>query len=135
MKGDVLSGAISCAPDRTGDVRTVAIAVVRAVAVINSSKAVSIGAATKLRVRSADARVDNVDMNASSRWRVVILAVQGTITLVNSIETRSTKLKVSLRGSASSTLPARSRIRMASWSRCVGVNIGDTALRWALCRG
>ena len=58
-----------------------------------------------------------------------------SICVVSSIDTRSTKLKVSLRGSASSTLAARSRIRTANSSRCVGVNIGDTVLRWALCRG
>ena len=43
-----------------------------------------------------------------------------SICVVSSIDTRSTKLKVSLRGRASSTLPARSRIRTASSSRCVG---------------
>ena len=37
-----------------------------------------------------------------------------SICVVSSIETRSTKLKVSLRGSESSTLPVRSRIRIAS---------------------
>ena len=58
-----------------------------------------------------------------------------SIWVVSSIDTRSTKLKVSLRGSASSTLAERWRIRTANSSRCVGVNIGDTVLRWALCRG
>src|SRR6516165_9638574 len=58
-----------------------------------------------------------------------------SICVVNSIETRSTKLKVSLRGSESSTLQVRLRIRIASSSRCVGVNIGCTVLRCAECRG
>ena len=58
-----------------------------------------------------------------------------SICVVSSIETRSTKLKVSLRGRSSSTLAERSRISSASSSRCVGVNIGDTVLRCAECRG
>ncbi len=58
-----------------------------------------------------------------------------SICVVSSIETRSTKLKVSLRGRLSSTVCERCRISLASSSRCVGVNIGDTVLRCAECWG
>src|SRR5215470_1372360 len=58
-----------------------------------------------------------------------------SICVVSSIETRSTQSNTSPRGKLSKHSAERLRMLIASSSRCVGVNIGATVLRWAAWRG
>ncbi len=58
-----------------------------------------------------------------------------SIWLVSSMETLSTKSKVSPTGSSSRILPARSRISGSMAAMLAVVNIGETTLRWASCTG
>src|SRR3981189_244208 len=58
-----------------------------------------------------------------------------SICVVNSIETWSTQSNTSLFGRLSRHSAERLRMLIASWSRCVGVNIGATVLRCALWGG
>ena len=86
MERHAFSDAIGCATDRACDVSAMAVAVVGAVAIIDSRVSIAVGAPAKLCVRRADASVDNVNVNSRSRGRVVVLTIQRTITLVNSIK-------------------------------------------------
>src|SRR3546814_1246544 len=58
-----------------------------------------------------------------------------SITDVSSIETFCTQSNSSLRGNASSTLPARSRIRLSICARLFGATTAVTFFRFSVCIG
>ena len=58
-----------------------------------------------------------------------------SISVVSSIDTRSTQSKVSPRGRSSSTRQVRSRISRSMFARFAGATIGLTARRWTSCFG
>ena len=85
MERHLLGDAVRRAAGRAGDVRAVAVAVVRAVAVTDEVGAVADPAA-ELLVGRADAGVDDVGLDAGPGLVVVVGVVQRQIALVDPVE-------------------------------------------------
>ena len=85
VERDLLGHAVRRSADRAGDVGAVAVAVVRALAVADEIGAVA-HPAGELLVGRADARVDDVGVDACSGLVVVVGVVQRQVALVDPVE-------------------------------------------------
>src|SRR3954468_18397288 len=84
-QADALGDAVGRSANRPGDMRPVAVAIVRVLSVTDRIEADE-GAAAELRVRPADAGVDDVRVHAGARSRVRIGGIQRQVALTDAIE-------------------------------------------------